>query len=188
MTGPSRPLDAAIAVAILLGLGALAWAAVGAPLADWRARALAERPRVIAQIGELQARIADLRADRDRLAGGGELDVLWRAAQTGEATARLQSELSRLASDRGVSLRSISPMRTRDLTLAQAAGFRLEMEAALDQLASFLRDVEYHSPALVVDRASLGRLDKAGPAQPQPLLFAQVEISGTVVLTGEPGQ
>ena len=110
------------------------------------------------------------------------MNILWRAAQTGEATARIQSQLSKIASERGVSLRSISPTRARDLNLAQAAGFRLEMEASLDQLVQFLQAIEYHSPALLVEKASLRRLNKLNSNQPQPLIFAQIEISAPVVL------
>lgn len=181
-------LNAATALAICAGLGALVWLAVAAPLQQWRSSALAERPQTIADIRNLQDRIAELEKERAQLSGDTELNVLWRAAQTGQATARIQGQLSKLASERGLNLRSISPTPSRDLTLAQAAGFRLEMEASLDQLVSFLRAVEYHAPALLVEKASLRRLNKPNAAQPQPLVFAQIEVSAPVVLNTEASQ
>jgi len=184
----SRILNGAIALGLLAGFGVLVWLAAVAPLQAWRTSALAARPKAIEDIRQLQSRISSLEEEHDQLSGNEELNILWRAAQTGEATARIQSQLSKLSSEHGVSLRSISPTRARDLNLAQAAGFRLELESSLDQLVSFLRAVEYHSPALLVEKASLRRLNKRNTDQPQPLVFAQIEVSAPVVIEAEAEQ
>ncbi|MEQ6204724.1 type II secretion system protein GspM [Sulfitobacter sp. HNIBRBA2951] len=188
MKSATRILNSVVALALLAAISALIWFAVLAPLQDWRSAALSKRPQAVAEIRQLQTRISGLEDERDQLSGNEELNILWRAAQTGVATARIQSQLSKLASERGISLRSISPTRARDLTLAQAAGFRLEMESSLDQLVSFLQAVEYHSPALLVEKASLRRLNKPNTDQPQPLVFAQIDISAPVVLDAEVNQ
>ncbi len=186
--GNTRIINIAVALGLVATLGALVWFAVVAPLQEWRTVALIKRPQAIESIRQLQTRINSLEDERNQLSGNEELNILWRAAQTGEATARIQSQLSKLASERGVSLRSISPTRARDLTLAQAAGFRLEMESSLDQLVSFLQAIEYHSPALLVEKASLRRLNKPNSNQPQPLVFAQIDVSAPVVLEAEVNQ
>ena len=156
--------------------GALIWFAAVVPLQEWRQSALNSRERALEGFQQLQDRIAALKAERAILSESGELGVLWRASQTGEATALVQSHLSQLATGSGVSLRSISPTRARDMTLAQASAFRLEMEAPLDKVASFLRDVENNEPALLVEKASLRRSNRPNSEQAQPLVFVQLEV------------
>lgn len=175
------------AVAVLVGIAALGWFAIVTPLAAWKSGALAERAETLEEIARLEQSLASLKAERGQLSVGGELDVLWTAAQMGEATARVQSELSGMARANGVSLRSISPNRARDMTLANAAGVRLEMEAGLDQLGAFLTELEHHSPALLIERAVVRRLNKPSGEGAQPLVFAQIDVSAPIGLS-EGGQ
>jgi hypothetical protein len=145
---------------------------------------LAKGPIVITTIKDLRHRVTLLEQERDQLTGHEELNMLWRASQTGQATALIQSKLAKLATTHGSNLRSIGPTRSRDLNLAQTSGFRLEMEVGLDQLVLFLRAVEHHSPVLIIEKASLRRLNKLNKDQAQPLIFAQIEVSAPVVLEG----
>lgn len=167
---------------------AVVWFSVLAPLQEWRSSTLETRSKIIGEINQLERRIDTLGLEQAQLSSGHALDVLWRASQTGQVTARIQSDLSQLATARGINLRSISPVRSRDMNLAQATGFQIEMEAAMDQLSAFLRDIEYHSPALLIERASLRRLNKRNTNQPQPLVFAQIEVVAPVVLEEPPNQ
>ncbi|KNG93789.1 hypothetical protein ATO11_11485 [Pseudaestuariivita atlantica] len=166
-------------------LGIAGWIGLGAPLADWREDALAGRATALEDLREMHARAAALKADHAALSRTDALPLMWRADQMGEATAQIQATLSKAASDGGVSLRSISPNPARDMDLAQAAGFNLELEATLDQLAAFLSTIEHHAPALLVEQAMLRRLVPTAGQAPQPLLFARIEIAAPVMLTGE---
>lgn len=183
-----RPVGALLALSGLAALALLVWAAVIQPIRTWQAEALAGRDAAVREMARLGDRIAALTAERAGLSEGGTLDIVWNAQQMGQATARIQSALSGLASERGIALRSVAPSGTRDLSLAMAAGFRLEFEAMLDQLTGFLTDIEYHSPVLVVERATLRRLNRpqtaaAGGGLQQPLVFVQLDVLAPVLLT-----
>lgn len=181
----ARLLDGFMALAFLGVVALLIWLAVAQPLQTWRKAQLDARADAIAETQKLQSSIATLRAERNRYDVDGQLDILWQAERSGAATAMIQSEISRMAREQGVSLRAISPARQRDLSLADAVGIRIELEAALDQLSDFLRVVEYHSPALLIERATLRRLSKPGSALAQPLVFAQIDLAAPFVLQAE---
>ncbi|MFZ5963018.1 type II secretion system protein GspM [Thalassococcus sp. BH17M4-6] len=184
----SRLLDALLSLALLGLFATLIWLAAVQPLQGWRQAQLDARADAIAETQKLKSSIATLRAERDRYDIDGQLDVLWEAERTGTATAMIQSEISRMARDQGVSLRAITPARQRDLSLADAVGIRIELEAALDQLSDFLKVVEYHSPALLIERATLRRLAKPGSALAQPLVFAQIDLAAPFVIQAEDQQ
>jgi len=183
MTRTRRLLSALAGPAVLVAIAALVWTALLRPAQVWQTQSLQARTDAMQGIERLTRNIAALQAERAGLSDDGALGTVWTAQQMGEATARIQSSLSALAAARGVSLRSVSPTSQRDLSLANAAGFRLELEAGLDQLTGFLTDIEYHTPVLLVERASLRRLNKAGSGQrTQPLVFAQIDLLAPVTL------
>lgn len=184
----SRALNTVAFGSILTGLILLIWVSVVAPLQNLKTGNFENRANGISEMRKLQDRIAILQLEKSRLSDRGQLDVLWQAERTGTATAMIQAEISRQALQEGIGLRSISPVRKRDLRLADAVGIRIEMEAGLDQFTDFLRSVEYHSPALLVERAALRRLIKPGNQSEQPLVFAQIDLSAPVILSiaGQP--
>lgn len=177
---------ATLGIAALLAGGV--WQLVLAPAVRWKKEALAARDQAAEKLAQFEQRVQKMDTLRQQLSQQGELASLWQADQPGAATALVQSELSKLASQRGIGLRSITPMREREIPMARAAGFRLEIETSLDQLAGFLQAVEYHSPALMVDRASLRRLNMVNAGQVQPVVFAQIEISAPISIPEEADQ
>lgn len=188
MTLARGPIGALVALALFCAMAALVWFAAVLPLRDWQMRSFQNRDAAVAGINRLGDSIANLQAERAGLATGGTLDIVWSARQMGEATARIQSELSSMASGNGVSLQSVTPTGQRDLSLAQAVTFRIEVEAGLDQITEFLTTLEYHSPVLVVEQATMRRLNRpvslvqGAPHRSQPLLFAQIGILAPVNL------
>lgn len=177
-----RVISALGAFVMCGSVAALAGFFIVAPLNSWKASGIDARSRVQADIHRIQATIASLNQQSATISQNEEEDFLWRAAQIGAVTAQIQTVLSASASSNGVSLRSITPLKTRRVASVEAAGFRLEFEATLDQVLGFLQHIEYSSPALLVEKASLRQLSRPDSNQTQPILNAQLELIAPIHL------
>ena len=181
MSGSTRK-DVLVALALVVSLALLAWTAVISPLQNWKAAKIEARDQLIAEIEKLHLSVANLHFEKSQFESTEEIGLLWKAEQTGTATAMIQAEISRMAREQGLGLRSISPVLQREINHANVVGIRIETEAALDQLSDFLRDVEYSTPALLVERATIRRLVKSENKFEQPLVFAQIDFSAPVLI------
>ncbi|WP_268745986.1 type II secretion system protein GspM [Ruegeria halocynthiae] len=158
------------------GVVALGGFFIIAPLSSWKVTGLDARSQALDEIQRTQATIDRLKQQNSRISQNEEEDFLWRAEQIGAVTAQIQTALSASAASNGVSLRSITPLKTKRMASVEAAGFRLEFEATLDQVLGFLQQIEYSSPALLVEKASLRQLSRPGSDQTQPILNGQLEL------------
>jgi len=181
-----RPTSPTMARLILLALGAIIalilWLTVLAPLAAWRADRLSTLEQETSALARLEQRVAAMTRERAALSSQGDLGIAWSADRIGAATARVQSELNRLAATHGVTLRAIAPVRARELPGLDSAGFRIEGEATLDRLVPFLVALDHHGPALLVEKATLRRLTRPGAPTAQPVLFVQMDLLAPVRL------
>lgn len=176
-TAPSRRAISA-GLALLLGIALVV--AVLMPLGSWRAAVLARKAAEDAELARLGATRLRLTAERDLLSGAVPAVGIWPAAPIGEVTARIQSELSALSRDSGVSLHSVAPTGPKPLASAATVGFRLEAQARLDQLSDFLRALEFHSPPILIAQAQLRRIARPGDVAEQPLVFFQLDLIAPV--------
>ncbi|WP_284165974.1 type II secretion system protein GspM [Frigidibacter sp. SD6-1] len=152
------------------------------PLSDWRAETATRLSQVRAELEHLNKSIAELQAEMTRLSAGIAESYRWSAPQLGEASAMVQSRISDVARQVGVSLRQISPLPDRDIGSSGLLGFRIELEATVDNFVKFLIQVEQNSPALTVRRATVRRLTRAEVVSSQPFLFVQIDLLAPVAL------
>ena len=178
----SRITSRLFAVFILLGLGVLIWFAILRPANEWQADAFTTLSASQSENTRLNASLSRLKAEQAQLSGDTSLAIIWTAKQMGEATALVQSKISKLAAKHGVTLRSVTPVSGKNLPFASAIGFRIEGEATLDKLAAFLVDLESNSPALLIERAALRRLTRPGRTAAQPSIFVQLNLIAPAIL------
>ncbi len=175
-----RPTTPAMARLILLALGAvfslLLWLGALAPLATWKADRLSTLQQERSALAGLEQRVTAMARESAALSSREDLGIAWQADRRGAATARVQSELNRLATTHGVTLRAIAPVRVRALPGLDSAGFRIEGEAPLDRLVPFLVTLDHHGPALMIEKATLRRLTRPGAPTAQPVLFVQMDL------------
>ncbi len=183
MSVPAAFLSRVMALLVVVGFMMLALVAIVQPLAAWRNATLVTAEAAIVETQRLMAGMSSLRTERAQLSGSGIDALVWPGERLGELTARVQGRISELAVRHGLQLRSITPTGTRALPLTSAVGFRIESETTLDRLVGFLREVEHHSPGLIVDRATLRRLSRPGDEPLQPVLFLQIDIVAPVAAT-----
>ncbi|WP_208353081.1 type II secretion system protein GspM [Pseudaestuariivita rosea] len=176
-----------LVVLTLVTVMVLIWVALLSPILNWRSQVQNELQSAQIEQARLQRSIAQLMTEQARLSADDATSVLWTAFQSGEATARVQASLSTMARQSGVNLRSIAPVRARELPFSQALAFRLESEASLDQMVALLRAIEYSNPPLVIERANVRRLTRPTRSSDQPLVFFQLEILAPVIITGNAG-
>lgn len=165
-----------VPLTIAAGFATLVWAAVIQPGNTWSDARVQTRAKLVGQIEKLRHSLAELQAERAQISSGETEGIFWTAERAGEATALVQSEISSIARARGLALRSIAPTEPRKLHSVTGVGFRLEAEAHLDDLMAFLRDIEFHSPTLMVERATLRRLNRVGQNDAQPVIFVQLDL------------
>jgi Type II secretion system (T2SS), protein M subtype b len=182
---PGSALSKTLAVAALGAMAALSWLGLIAPLGSWCASIMERRDAARTERAKLLESIARLETEAMQLSADSTSGVVWTAPRMGEANAMVQSRISELAQRNGIPLRSITPTEASDLPLAESVAFRAESDATLDQVANFLISLEYHSPALAVERATLRHIAKPGPQTEQPLLFVQLDIIAPVVTLEE---
>ncbi|NSX56913.1 type II secretion system protein GspM [Parasulfitobacter algicola] len=182
MIKPGSLISRFMVLLIIGGLVLLIWIAVLSPLVTWRNQAQSNLLSAQTELARLERSIAQLQIEQTRLSADDATSILWMASQSGEATARVQANLSTMARQSGVNLRSISPVRARELAFSQAVAFRMESEATLDQVVSLLRAIEYSTPPLVIERANLRRLARPTRTSDQPLMFFQLEILAPVIM------
>lgn len=178
----SKFLSRAVTLATLVALLALLFFGALSPLAGWRRAKLAEHTQ--AQVGhaQLEDSIARLEAERSAFISDDLAGLTWEGTQEAEVTAKVQSAVNDMARNNGILMRSIAPTRNNS-DIINAINFRLEFEASLDQLAPFLKTVEFNQPALVVTRANLRRLARPNRTGAQPDIFAQIDITAPFSLT-----
>ena len=181
MTGRAGSLGA---LAVLGVLGAVLWFVALRPAQAWKEAQVAALAEAQQRSAQLTDRLEDLRREATAMSAATDFDGIWSAATPGEATARVQAQLSDLARRNGISFRAITPLRTEAIPLKQAVSFRVEAEAQLDQLVAFLRTAEYASPVLVFEKGSIRRLSKPGAATQQPIVFFQFDVFAAYDATG----
>jgi len=142
------------------------------PIVEWKSTTIAQRDQLVLDHANLTERSQKLRQDVASYAGD----------DLGQVTAQVQTTLNALSQNSGIALRSIGPVTPRDQSLGTVVGFRLEFEAGLDQLTAFLREIEYHTPALVVANGTLRRIVRPGDTAAQPRLFAQLVLTAPIQL------
>ena len=171
-----------MAIGTIIVIAAALFYAVIAPLSDWRQSVLAERDAMRNEMHRLSLSIARLSAEKQSFVSDELIGLTWEAAQTAEATAKVQSSVNDMARETGILMRSIAPTNAFETEIPNAISFRLEFEASLDQLVPFLKTLEYGQPALVVSRANLRRLVRPNQAGTQPDLFVQIDVAAPVTL------
>lgn len=170
---------------VLTCLAALIWFAIVRPAQAWKAKEIAALSEAQERSSILGERLAELRHEKDVLSAATGFEGIWSAATAGEATARVQATLSDLARRNGIALRAITPLRAARLPLKQAVSFRIEAEAPLDRLVSFLRDAEFHTPLLAFDKGTVRRLARPALKTPQPVVFFQFDVTAPYDLAEE---
>ncbi|WP_299695264.1 GspMb/PilO family protein [uncultured Tateyamaria sp.] len=160
----------------VLALVPLLWFGLWQPAQAWKEAQFTALADAQQRSAALAQRIETLSREAAALSAATQFDGVWQAANAGEATARVQAQLSDLARQNGITFRAISPLRTEAIPLKNAVSFRVEAEARLDQLTTFLRAAEYASPVLVFEKGSLRRLSRPGPPSEQPILFFQFDV------------
>lgn len=176
--------DQIIGGAIALTFGALFWASVIAPVSQWRAASLLRHEVALTEQARLNTSTLRLKSELDFLSQSESQGFVWQAEQSGAVTAKIQSSLNTLASRAGIALRSISPAPEIELPYATGAAFRLESEATLDQILKFILSIEFNKEALLIERATLRRLNRPNRTSQQPLLFFQLDILAPVLIGG----
>lgn len=141
-----------------------------------------ERERDLLQ--RLETSLARLEIEAERLTQQDTKTPGWKAARIGEAVAIIQADISKRARAQGVVLRSVTAIDAEPIAGSQSIGLRLELEAPLDQAAAFVQQTEQVSPALLITRADLRRLNRQQDEVLQPVVFVRLEISAPVVLEG----
>ena len=174
-----------IALMLLVALFVLVWLAIISPARQWKMHALDQLSASQSEYTRLTASLQRLKAEQAQLSGNATLDTVWKAKRMGQATALVQSEISNIAAKHGVTLRSVTPMSAKDLPFTSGISFRVEGEATLDKLAAFLIELEGSTPALLVERAVLRRLNRPGRTAPQPDVFIQLNLIAPVALEEE---
>jgi type II secretory pathway component PulM len=183
-----RLLARLVALLTMLGVAVLLFVAVIAPLAQWRSPTLSNLDKAQAEQHRLMASIARLNQEKQSFVADDLGDLIWAGAQSAEATARVQSAVNDMARNSGIVMRSIAPANTGNADMPNAKSFRLEFEATLDQLVPFLKNLEFGQPSLIITRASLRRLVRPNQSNPQPALFAQIDIAAPMRLKDEAGE
>lgn len=185
MSGTSNIISKGFSLFVIAGLGVLLWFAILRPVNGWKNDAVAELSASQLEKFKLGGSLSRLNAERSQLSGDTSLAIIWSAKRMGEATALVQSEISDLAAKHGIVLRSVTPVSNKDLPFTSAIGFRIEGEATLDKLATFLVALEANTPALIIEHAILRRLSRPGRTAVQPDVFVQLNLIAPVVLDEE---
>lgn len=145
-------------------------------LSEWRADTLATAQTRSFEVARLEASIRELNLELHQLRSADISNLVWRGARPGELTALVQARVGEIAASHGLQLRSITPIQGTPLPLTESLAFRVEIEAPLDRYAAFLRQVEFHSPAILVQRAIIRRVTRFGELVEQPIVNSQLEI------------
>ncbi len=184
----SRLLQSFLSFGFIAGFAVLVWAAILQPAAAWKTRQFDQRQASATKVATLKGSLARLAAEEASLGTDTDNASLWPAGQLGEATARVQSAISASATQNAVDLHSITPTQGTALAIARTVSFRLEAEASLDAFSAFLLDLEFHTPALLVESADLRLLSRPTGQGAQPLIFVQMEIIAPVRLNNTSGE
>ncbi|MHA6268366.1 type II secretion system protein GspM [Aliiroseovarius sp. CAU 1755] len=157
-------------------------------LADWRSAKIANVDALESELALLDARSERLATEQALVKESQTDDLKWQADGLGVATARIQARVSEIASENGMALRSMSPTGEAKLSGAPTVTFRLEAEATLDRLVSFLRTLEYGQPVVLVQGSNLRRLNRPGVEGQQPIVFIQLNLSAPIDIVSEVSQ
>lgn len=172
---------------------AIALSAAGAMLvlpmlADWRSMKITHLNALEGELATLDVRSERLAAELALVKDSKTDGLKWQADGLGVATARIQARVSEFASENGIALRSMSPTGEAKLSGTPTVTFRLEAEATLDRLVSFLRTLEYGQPAVLVQASNIRRLNRPGNDGQQPVVFVQLDLSAPIEIAGEVSQ
>lgn len=112
-----------------------------------------------------------------------EIDLsVWQAEEIGEASARVQADLSTIAREADMILRVVTPLPTETVAGVDRLRFRIEAEGSLDRYVAFLVAIEEHDPVLAIDRTQMRRVQERGQGGAmQPLILTQTDIAAPVV-------
>lgn len=185
MSAESPIMPRLITPLILSVLAVSIWLAILRPAFDWKARTFAELTTSQSERARLNASLSRLESERAQLSGDTSLAIIWKAKRLGAATALIQSEISKIAKKTGVSIRTITPVPSKDIPFSHAIGFRIEGEATLDNLTAFIIALEVNTPALVIEQAALRRLARPGRTAAQPGVFVRLNLIAPVALDEE---
>ena len=177
-----------IALLFIAGATALTWLAVIQPLSDWRVARFETQKRLTNEIAHLRSSIGSLEATHSLLSQDKVLDMIWIGDTSGEVAAHIQTEIDAAARNTDIELRSIAPVPAGPLPLSDATAFRIEGEAPLDHLAEFLRMLEFSTPALLIENATLRRLNRVDIDAAQPMIFVQMNVSAPTSISDRGAQ
>jgi hypothetical protein len=170
------------AMGLLLVAFGVIWIALAAPAITWRETTFARLEAARTETARLSRSSTKLNA---QIAGLGSVETdnrFWAADQTGEAYALVQGALSRSATENGIAFRAMTPLPAAQREGLESAIVRIEFEADLAQLTGFLRAIEYATPALPVDRATLRKLVRPNDFSRLPALFVQIDIAAPLLI------
>lgn len=182
MTFARERLDRIIALALFAAVLVALVFATYVPLASWRSAQLDKLETLQIEEARLTAAIERLSFEEQQLAASSGPQLTWLSEAPGEAAARVQSVVTELAEQAGVRFRSVSPLRASSNEGLETVALRIEFEADLSQMTSLLKAIEYHQPALHVDRATLRRLNRPNTNSEQPQISAQLDLAAPILL------
>ncbi|MGB3316138.1 MAG: type II secretion system protein GspM [Albidovulum sp.] len=184
MTFLTRQFSSALAIALPLFLLLLVWVAIFQPFVTWRGQTAEELASLASSLSDLETRRQNL-LEQSRAQQSTDLDdIVWVGSQLGEVNALAQTRIGAMAREHGVSLRSVTPQSNTARDDFPAIGFRIEGEAPLDFLVHFLVSLEFNQPALIVEKATIRRLNRAGSTEGQPAVFVQLDVIAPVNVAG----
>lgn len=180
MSGMLHRLAALGLLAVVLVTG---WSVIAAPLIESlqeTEQALLREHRLKAR---LETRIAQLQTDLAQLDGQSVEAIGWQGSRTGEISARIQSQIGERARAHGLQLRSVAAIEADDVAGSAATGFRVELQAPMDQAARFLRDLEIATPPILARRTNIRRLNRGRGQSPQPVVFMRLELAAPIIVS-----
>lgn len=164
------------AVGIFFGLLFLSWTIVVKPLIQKKAMVSAELTAARSEMNHLMQLTFNLEYQLENIETTSLQSEVWRAPQLGEMIARIQAQIGVLSSENDIFLRSVTPTSAREMPHVDTTALRIEGEADLAKFRSFILNVEQHSPALFIYRATIRRLNRLDHLSEQPLVFFQMDI------------
>lgn len=136
-----------------------------------------ESKKLIHQINEMRSAIENVEVQDIE-------PFIWSGDQAGTLIATVQAAVGELARENGIRLRSIAPTTASGFGNIDATGLRLEGEAKYDMVLKFLKHLETHTPALLIQKGTLRRLNRAGGPTEYPIVFFQVELAAPIRIAG----
>lgn len=174
-----------LALVLTAALIALVWIALIDPAIAWKRQALHEATRAEASYLRLVSGVRALEQDRAKTQSAPIEIVMWRPAEGRAVMLDVQSALSQLAQETGVTFSTVSPADSGFGSEMEAVALALELRAPLDTVLSFVEAVESHRPPLIIEAATLRRTQHLDFETDFPVVQASFRVAA-VTLTGPP--